>query len=103
MKIAPPSHRGTILVVDDDPAINDVFTRMLTLEGYQVHTVRDAETGLGQLGVLAPDAILVDLQMPHIDGLEFLRRLRAQPIYRGTPVAIVTGDRCINDALTEEL
>lgn len=103
MTIASPSRHSTILVIDDDPAINDMFARMLTLEGYQVHTVQDAETGLRQLGVVAPDAILVDLRMPHVDGLEFLRRLRAQPTYRGTPVAIVTGDYGIDDALTEEL
>lgn len=103
MKIASPSHCGTILVIDDDPAINDAFARMLTLEGHQVHTVRDAETGLQQLDILAPDAILVDLRMPNVDGLEFLRRLRAQPLYRDLPVAIVTGDRFIDETLAKEL
>jgi DNA-binding NtrC family response regulator len=103
MKTASPSRRSTILVIDDDYAINDMFERMLTLEGYRVHTVRDAETALRQLGVVAPDAILVDLRMPHVDGLEFLRRLRAQPVRRDTPVAIVTGDTSIDEAMVEEL
>ena len=100
--IAAPSRR-TILIIDDDPAINAAFVRMLNLEGHHAHAVRDAETGWQQLDVVAPDAILLDLRMPQVDGLEFLRRLRAQPTYRDIPVAIVTGDHSIDGALGEEL
>ena len=103
MTIASPLRRGTILVIDDDPAINNTFVRMLTLEGHVAHAVRDGETGLQTLDDLAPDAILVDLRMPDVDGLEFLRRLRAQPLHRDTPIAIVTGDHSIDEAVVEEL
>ena len=101
--IASPSRQGTILIIDDDPAINDMFVRMLTLEGHSAHAVRDAETGFGALDVVAPDAILLDLRMPQVDGLEFLRRLRAHPTYRDIPVAVVTGDQSIDGALAEEV
>ena len=49
------------------------------------------------------DAIILDLRMPLIDGLGFLRRLRAQDDHRATPVAIVTGDYFLDDSVSAEL
>jgi DNA-binding response OmpR family regulator len=92
-----------ILIVDDDEGVTQTFARMLRLEGYQVRTAVSAETGLVEAERSHPDAIILDLRMPLLDGLGFLRRLRAQDDMRTTPVAIVTGDYFLDDAVSAEL
>jgi CheY-like chemotaxis protein len=92
-----------VLLVDDDPETTQTFARMLKLEGYDVRTAINAEAGLHAMEVSAPDAILLDLHMPLVDGLAFLRRLRADEHQQHTPVAIVTGDYFIDDTISNEL
>lgn len=94
---------GKILIVDDDEGVTQTFARMLRLEGYQVRTAISAETGLRLAEESHPDAIILDLRMPLIDGLGFLRRLRARDEQRATPVAIVTGDYFLDDSVSNEL
>ena len=97
----PPKPR--VLLVDDDPETTQTFARMLKLEGYDVRTAINAEAGLHAMEASAPDAILLDLHMPLVDGLAFLRRLRADVHQQHTPVAIVTGDYFIDDTISNEL
>ena len=92
-----------ILIVDDDEGVTQTFARMLRLEGYQVRTAVSAEKGLSDAAANHPDAIILDLRMPLVDGLGFLRRLRAHDDQRSTPVAIVTGDYFLEDAVSNEL
>ena len=92
-----------ILIVDDDEGVTQSFARMLRLEGYNVRTAMSAEAGLQEARDSHPDAIILDLRMPLVDGLGFLRRLRASPDDRRIPVAIVTGDYFLDDAVSTEL
>jgi DNA-binding response OmpR family regulator len=92
-----------ILIVDDDEGVTQTFARMLRLEGYQVRTAVTAELGLREAQVSQPDAIILDLRMPLVDGLGFLRALRSHLNQRKTPVAIVTGDYFLDDAVSAEL
>jgi DNA-binding response OmpR family regulator len=92
-----------ILIVDDDEGVMQTFARMLSLEGYQVRTAANAEKGLAEAAESHPDAIILDLRMPLVDGLGFLRRLRARDDQRQTPVAIVTGDYFLEDSVSNEL
>jgi DNA-binding response OmpR family regulator len=92
-----------ILIVDDDEGVTQTFARMLRLEGYQVRTAVSAETGLLEAEEGHPDAIILDLRMPLVDGLGFLRRLRARAHNRLVPVAIVTGDYFLDDTVSTEL
>jgi two-component system response regulator PrrA len=94
---------GKILIVDDDEGVTQTFARMLRLEGYQVRTAVNAESGLLLAEESHPDAIILDLRMPLLDGLGFLRRLRARDGQRATPVAIVTGDYFLDDSVSAEL
>ena len=96
----PPSK---VLIIDDDEAVTQTFASMLRLEGHAVRTALDAEAGLREAHAEVPDAIIVDLRMPLINGLGFLYRLRAQDRYQEIPVAIVTGDYCLDDSITREL
>lgn len=92
-----------ILIVDDDEGVTQTFARMLRLEGYEVRTAMNAETGLREAEKSRPDAIILDLRMPLVDGLGFLRRLRANGEQRDTPVAIVTGDYFLDEQVSAEL
>jgi len=94
---------ATILIVDDDEGVTQTFARMLTLEGYDVKTAFNAETGLQLAHESLPDAIILDLRMPLVDGLGFLRQFRATDARRSTPVAIVTGDYFLDDSVAREL
>jgi DNA-binding response OmpR family regulator len=99
----PEGSGAKILIVDDDEGVTQTFARMLRLEGYEVRTAINAETGLKEAERSRPDAIILDLRMPLVDGLGFLRRLRAHHDQRDTPVAIVTGDYFLDDSVSNEL
>src|SRR5512138_3765700 len=88
-----------ILIVDDDEGVTQTFARMLRLEGYQVRTAVSAETGLREAEHSHPDAIIPDLRMLLVDGLGFLRRLRAHDEQRKPTVAIVTGDYFLDETV----
>ena len=94
---------ASILIVDDDEGVTQTFARMLTLEGYDVKTAVNAERGLELAHENLPDAIILDLRMPLVDGLGFLRQFHAIDERRTTPVAIVTGDYFLDDAVAREL
>jgi two-component system response regulator PrrA len=100
---ATENDKATILIVDDDEGVTTTFARMLRLEGFEVRTALNAETGLREAEASQPDAIILDLRMPLVDGLGFLRRLRAHDDQRETPVAIVTGDYFLDDTVSSEL
>jgi two-component system, OmpR family, response regulator MprA len=66
-----------ILVVDDDRSVRDALRRALTLGGYEVDAAEDGRQALQRLTAGSPDAVVLDVGMPGIDGLEVCRRLRA--------------------------
>jgi DNA-binding response OmpR family regulator len=92
-----------VLIVDDDPGVTLTFARMLRLDGFTVSTALTAEAGLRQVSKTHPDAVVLDLYMPLVDGLEFLRQLRAQERPHLTPVAIVTGHYFMAESVAREL
>jgi CheY-like chemotaxis protein len=69
----------SILIVDDNPVNLKLIRILLIGEGYEVHTAGDAEEALRVLERLHPAMILMDIQLPGIDGLELTRRLKADP------------------------
>lgn len=69
----------SILIVDDNPANLKLARVLLTQEGYAVQTAPDAEEALKILETFKPCLILMDLQLPGMDGLELTRRLKASP------------------------
>lgn len=79
-----------ILIVDDNPANLKLARVLLAGEGYEVRTAADAEEALAVLQSLKPRLILMDLQMPGMDGFELTRRLKADPAMRGTVILALT-------------
>ena len=92
-----------ILIVDDDVSVTDAVARTLRLDGYEVWAARSADEGLSLAQVHRPHAIIMDLRMPLISGLRFLRTLRTLPALTHTPVAIVTGDYHLDEPQEHEL
>ncbi len=84
-----------ILVVDDEPAVRDSLDRALRLEGYTVDLAADGSEALDVLTSTSPDAIVLDLMMPRVDGLEVCRRMRASG--DRTPVLVLTARDGVSD------
>lgn len=98
----PDRRRGVhVLVIDDDVTALECFKEMLVAEGYSVCTAESVAEGLAHAAAQRPDAVLLDLRMPMIDGLEGLRQLRAVGL--DAPVAILTGDYFLDDQTGGEL
>src|SRR5688572_21951584 len=81
---------GRILVVDDEPMVRDTLGQVLVDEGYIVDTAVDGEDALDRVHEARPDAILLDLMMPGMNGRQFLQALRNEPAYAQVPVLIMT-------------
>lgn len=81
---------GRVLVVDDEPMLRETLANMLSDEGYVVDTAVDGEAALDRVHAVRPDAILLDLMMPGMNGRQFLQALRDEPAYRDVPVLIMT-------------
>src|ERR1700730_1645017 len=101
----PPSVRGRgpavgsslvrILVVDDDPAVRRSIDRALRLEGYDVVTVPSGGEALETLAQSPPDALILDLGLPDLDGLTVCRRMRSAG--DDTPVLMLTARDAVDD------
>jgi len=103
MTPSAPAPAARLLIVDDDDATRETFSRILRLEGYEVRSATNAESGLREIESGYPDAVILDLRMPFINGLGLLYRLRAIQPNRQTPVVVVTGDQCLDDSVLAEL
>jgi two-component system, OmpR family, response regulator MprA len=86
-----------ILVVDDDRAVRDALRRALTLGGYEVETAEGGQQCLTQVASSVPDAIVLDLGMPDVDGLDVCRRLRDTG--NRVPVLILTARDAVADRI----
>ncbi len=79
-----------ILIVDDDPGLASVIQLMLDRAGCVTEVARTSQLALERLQAHLPDAVLLDLMLPDIDGLELLRQLRAQRATETLPVIVLT-------------
>jgi CheY-like chemotaxis protein len=88
----------TVLIVDDNPQNLKLARVLLTRYGYDVQTAVDAEQALALLHTFTPALILMDLQLPGMDGFELTRRLKADPSTRKIVVIAVTAYAMVGDA-----
>ena len=84
-----------ILVVDDDPAVSGALQRALRLDGYEVTLAGDGPQALEELAIRPPDAVILDIGLPTIDGLDVCRRMRAAA--DDTPVLMLTARDAVED------
>jgi CheY-like chemotaxis protein len=85
----------TVAIVDDDPAILAALSRALKMENYKVELHGDGTSALRAFQTSAPDAIVLDLQLPDVDGLEICRRLRRAG--DNVPILMLTARDAVND------
>ena len=93
---------GRVLVVDDDPMVRDTLAQVLADEGYVVDTAVDGADALSCVRTARPDAILLDLMMPGMNGRQFLQAMRDDPSYSEIPVLIMTAVHGVNLASVSE-
>ncbi len=100
-----PENRGTVsqsssntsyvAIVDDDQAIRQALGRALRMENYDVELFEDGLSALRAIQLRVPDAIILDLQLPDVDGLEICRRIRHAG--DATPILMLTARNAIDD------
>lgn len=89
MNVVTASSSGTVLLVEDDDAMRELFTHALEMEGWTVRSAGDGLSGLRMLEVFTPDVIVLDMRLPAASGLHVLDELRAR--HRHTPVVAISG------------
>ena len=79
-----------VMVVDDSLTVRKITSRLLEREGYQVLTAKDGLDALAQMADLLPDVMLVDIEMPRMDGFDLARNLRGDPRTRKVPIIMIS-------------
>lgn len=80
----------SILIVDDNPLNLRLVSYVLTAKGYDIHLAIDAEDALSNLKNFLPDLILMDIQLPGMDGIELTQKLKSDPNYKKIPIIAIT-------------
>ncbi|MBV8693628.1 MAG: response regulator [Actinobacteria bacterium] len=88
---------GTVLVVDDDPVIQKLLQVNFELEGYKVITASDGIEGLERARADLPDAIILDIMMPKMNGLDVARALKGDDDTKGIPVLLLSAKAQASD------
>ncbi len=88
---AESEDKPLVLVADDDATHRRVLQEVLETAGFQVAVAENGEVALDLYTATQPDAVLLDVEMPEIDGFEVCKRIRAQETLRETPIFIITG------------
>ena len=92
-KVAEPEQlnvRPLVMVVDDSLTVRKITSRMLTRAGYEVITAKDGVDALEQLTQATPTVILLDVEMPRMDGFEFTKHVRSDPKIKNLPIIMIT-------------
>ncbi len=87
---APVTRLPTVMVVDDSLTVRKITGRLLAREGYQVLTAKDGVEALEMLNEARPDVMLVDIEMPRLDGFDLTRNIRADAQLKSIPIIMIT-------------
>jgi CheY-like chemotaxis protein len=79
-----------VLLIDDDPVIGKVYGNKLAAAGYSVQLASDGAEGLAALKSFQPDVVLLDLEMPGVSGVDWLREVRSYPTHQQLPIIVFT-------------
>lgn len=79
-----------ILIIDDNVLNLKLVTYLLTAKGYDIHTAANAEEAMKTLKTFQPRLILMDIQLPGMDGFELTKKLKADPNYKNIPIIAIT-------------
>jgi chemosensory pili system protein ChpA (sensor histidine kinase/response regulator) len=87
---APAAATAAVMVVDDSLTVRKISGRLLARHGYHVLTAKDGVDALEQLGEVMPDVMLLDIEMPRMDGFDLARNIRADKRLRHIPIIMIT-------------
>ena len=90
MELHAQKNKIKILIIDDEAPIREVLSESLRDDGYEVLVAPDGPSGLQCLKDFKPDVCFLDIWMPKMDGIELVRRLRALPKFKSTPILLLT-------------
>lgn len=93
------SKKPTILVVEDEKMLQDAYKHVLSYKGYEVHVASNGLEGLEQLEKVRPDIVLLDVLMPQLGGIGFLKQANVREKYPGTKVVACSN---LSDAETRD-
>jgi len=79
-----------ILIIEDDPIVGHIYRTRLAKEGFDIEVCADGQTGFYRTHEFQPDAILLDLMLPKMNGIDILKRLRSEPKFQRLPVIVFT-------------
>ncbi|HMX23635.1 MAG TPA: Hpt domain-containing protein, partial [Accumulibacter sp.] len=86
----PNTTTASVMIIDDSLTVRKITSRLLAREGYQVRTAKDGIDALEQLAGDLPDVLLLDIEMPRMDGFELARNLRHDPRLKHLPIIMIT-------------
>jgi CheY-like chemotaxis protein len=91
----------TILVAEDNPDAREMLSFILAGEGFSVITAEDGQQALNLIGRAPPDLIITDIQMPNLNGIELIKRLRAQSHLNRVPIVVMSavGSGVVSEAI----
>jgi CheY-like chemotaxis protein len=78
----------TIVIIEDHPVLISIYRNKFVAEGFQVEIASDGESGLELINRIKPNLVVLDLALPKVNGIEVLKRLRANPLFRALPIIV---------------
>src|SRR5438876_10509323 len=89
-----------ILIIEDDQVVANIYRNRFAVEGYQVEVAFDGQVGLELIRSFRPDAVVLDLMIPRMTGVELMKKMRSEPELENIPV-IVFSNTYLSDMLQE--
>ncbi|MBI2019927.1 response regulator [Candidatus Daviesbacteria bacterium] len=87
-----------VLIVEDDPILLKIYHKKFEIEGFQVETAIDGETGLTKIKTIMPNLVLMDIMLPKMNGIDAMEKAKADPQTANIPFLILTNLSTSSDA-----
>src|SRR5688572_6494625 len=79
-----------VLIIEDDPIVAHIYKTRLERESYEVEVATDGQDGVKQMNECSPDAVMLDLMLPRMNGVDVLKKIRSRSDFQNTPVIVFT-------------
>src|SRR2546428_3793613 len=77
-----------ILIIEDDQIVANIYRNKFSIEGFQVEVALDGHLGLEMVRSFRPDAVILDLMLPKVTGLELMKKIRSEPDFERLPIIV---------------